>query len=63
MAGFPTRINRESLGPALEDERPVRDPRREIGAQAFGLAWWQTAGLSRVSPQAVLTATLGIPLR
>lgn len=44
MAGFPVRINRDSLGPPLANRRRVYDRTKEIGADVFGLAWWTIAG-------------------
>jgi hypothetical protein len=58
VSGFPTRISRTSLGPELENERPVKDPTREIGAGAFNLEWWQSSGMNRTAPQAVFLCSV-----
>jgi hypothetical protein len=54
MAGFPIRPERDGFGPPLEDERPVENPRKEIGAGAFNLAWWQLAGIGRTVERVTL---------
>jgi len=54
MGGFPTRPSRTSFGPDYEDERPVQDSKREVGAGIFNLGFWQLAGVGRVSPRVVL---------
>lgn len=56
--GFPTRPNRAAFGPDYENERPVTDVKREIGAGIFNLSFWQLAGLSRVAPRAILVASV-----
>ena len=58
MSGFPTRTNRSALGPALENMREVTDPRREIGADVFTLAWWNLIGLSRTGPIALFKCSV-----
>jgi hypothetical protein len=58
MPGFPNRIGRTSLGPALQDTWPVTDPTKAIPAQSFMLAWWQLAGASLVVPRAVIGVTM-----
>lgn len=58
MPGFPNRISRASLGPALQDTWPVTDPRKAIPAATFMLAWWQLAGASLVVPKAVIGVTM-----
>jgi len=59
MAGFPTRSNRSAFGPSdLEDERPVIDPKREIGASTYKLNFWQLAGLCQSSPLALLRCSV-----
>ena len=57
MGGFPTRPNRDAFGPDYEDERPVQDVKREVGASIFNLLFHQVAGLGRVAPKAVLICT------
>lgn len=54
MSGFPNRPIRATLGPALEDEFPVTNPKKEQGADVFTLGWWQVAGAGLVVPRAVL---------
>lgn len=46
MSGYPTRIVRSSLGPTLEDEYPVQNPRTQIPAAAFNAAFHALAGLN-----------------
>ena len=58
MGGFPARPNRDAFGPTLEDEAPVENPKREIGADTFNLSWWQVAGLGKVVPKAWLKCTV-----
>jgi hypothetical protein len=58
MSGFPTRTNRSALGPALENMREVTDPRREIGADTFELAWWNLMGLTRTGPLSMHRCTV-----
>jgi hypothetical protein len=52
--GFPVRPTRSTFGPDLENERRVENPRREIGAETFTLAWWQLAGMGRTSERVTL---------
>jgi len=54
MPGFPARIARSSLGPTLQNRYPIKDPRFDIGEEAFNLAWWQIAGMNAVSPRGFL---------
>ena len=58
MSGFPTRPNRAAFGPTYEEERPVQDAKREIGADIFNLSFWQLSGLGRVAPKAVLVCSV-----
>lgn len=58
MAGFPTRANRSAFGPTRQDYKPVTDPVRQNSAADFNLAYWQLAGLGRVTPRAVLRCTV-----
>jgi hypothetical protein len=58
MGGFPTRPNRSAYGPDYEDERPVENVKREIGAGIFNLSFWQIAGIGRVVPKAVLICSV-----
>jgi hypothetical protein len=58
MAGFPTRADRDAFGPTMENETPIENPKREIGAETINLAWWQLGGLGRVSPKIILRATV-----
>ena len=58
MGGFPTRANRAAFGPTRQDFKPVTDPVRENGAADYNLAYWQLAGLGRVTPRAVLRCTV-----
>jgi hypothetical protein len=58
MGGFPTRANRAAYGPTREDYKPVTDPIRQNSAADFNLAYWQLAGLGRVTPRAVLRCTV-----
>lgn len=56
--GFPNRISRAALGPALEDTWTVTNPKRAIPAASFNLAWWQLAGAGLVVPKAVIGVTI-----
>jgi len=56
--GFPDRTSRTDIGPTLENERPVTNPLKEIPAGAFNEAFWQAAGMSQVTPKAVLHCTV-----
>lgn len=58
MPGFPSRISRASLGPALEDTWAVTNPKKAIPAASFMLAWWQLAGAGLVVPKAILGVTM-----
>jgi len=49
--GFPNRSDRDAIGPTLENERPVKNPKREIGSDAFNLAFWQISGVSQTVPR------------
>ena len=57
MSGWPNRASRSSFGQQYEDSTPVRDPRKQIGAQQMNLDFWQVAGMGRVSPRAFLHFT------
>ena len=61
MSGFPNRPKRTDLGPTYENERPVTNPKREIGFNIFNLDFWQLSGLGRVAPLAVLIADVSEP--
>lgn len=50
MAGFPSRISRDALGPQRVNRRPVVNPNSEIGQEHFNLAFYQLAGLNMSSP-------------
>lgn len=54
MSGFPTRIARSSLGPTLENKWPVVNPKQDIGAETFNLAFHQIAGMNAVSARGLL---------
>lgn len=54
MAGFPTRPSRDAFGPTYEDERPVRNPKRELGSAIGNLMFWQLAGAGIVAPMGVI---------
>lgn len=58
MPGFPNRISRASLGPALEDTWAVTNPKKAIPAASFMLAWWQLAGSALVVPKAIIGVTM-----
>lgn len=52
MSSFPSRISRKALGPTYINRRPVRDTKREIGADVFNRAFWQIAGCNATVPLA-----------
>lgn len=54
MSGFPNRIGRSSLGPTLEDKWPVVNPKHDLGAAQFNLAFHQIAGMNLVSARGLL---------
>lgn len=56
MAGFPARITRSALGPTLVNAYPVENPEQDVGAETLNPAFWQLAGLNRVSGKALLAA-------
>lgn len=58
MAGFPNRPDRSEFGPTYEDERPVENPKRELGESVVNLNMWQVAGVSLTSPKVVISATV-----
>jgi hypothetical protein len=58
VSGFPNRPSLSSLGPTLVDTSPVRDPRKQVGADLMNLLRWQVAGLSAISPRAIILATV-----
>ena len=49
MSGFPNRPNRKAFGPKYLDDKPVRDPQKEVSAQIGNLGYHQVAGLGVVS--------------
>lgn len=67
MSGFPNRPDRDSFGPEVENTSPVRNAKRQWGADIANLVMWQTAGMGLVCPRAALwfsaTATPGILAR
>ena len=58
MAGFPNRPDRSEFGPTYEDERPVENPKRELGQSVVNLNMWQVAGVGLTSPKVVISATV-----
>ena len=58
MAGFPNRPDRDEFGPTYEDERPVENPKRELGQSVINLNMWQLTGVGLTSPKVVITATV-----
>lgn len=58
MAGFPGRPDRNEFGPTYEDERPVENPKRELGQAVVNLNMWQVAGMGLVSPKVVISTTV-----
>lgn len=54
MSGFPNRPSRAAFGPTYEDEIPVQDPKRELGADTVNLSMWQVAGAGRTLPMALV---------
>lgn len=56
MAGFPDRPDRDAFGPTYENERPVENPKRELGEDVVNLNMWQVAGMGGVSPKVVIAA-------
>lgn len=62
MAGFPNRPSRAAYGPTREDERPVQNPKRELGAQDMNVNFWQVAGMGLTAARAVIGVdSLGTP--
>lgn len=57
MPGFPTRPDRSAFGPTIEEERPVTNPKKEIGANTFNLDYWQVAGMGKVVSRVKLAAS------
>lgn len=55
--GFPTRITRATLGPELLNRHRVVDPRKEIGADVFNLAWWTLGAAGLMLPMARFVCT------
>lgn len=55
--GFPLLPSRDTFGPELENWGEVTNPKREIGHQTFGLAWWQLAAVSQLVPIARVTVS------
>jgi hypothetical protein len=51
VAGWPNLISRLALGPALENVKPVKNNKRQLGAEVFKLAWWQLAGCGIMVPR------------
>jgi len=58
MSGFPNRPTRNDFGPTYENERPVQDPKREVGEDIYNLNFWQVAGLGLVAPKVIIVATV-----
>jgi hypothetical protein len=58
MSGFPVRPARSAFGPDPENRRPVRNPKLEISADIFKLAFWQLAGMGLMVPQAWVYCTI-----
>lgn len=58
MGGFPNRPGRDDFGATMEDALLVENPKQDISAFIFNLSFWQLAGLSRVSPRAVIAFTV-----
>ena len=58
MAGWPIRPSRASFGPTYENERAVKDPKKDIGAPIFNLDFWQLAGMGLVVPRAAIVFTV-----
>lgn len=52
MPGFPTRPSRAAFGPVYVNRSPIRQPSRDVGADALNLLAWQTAGLGVVGERA-----------
>lgn len=56
MAGFPNRPDRTAFGPTREDEQPVQNPVRELGAADMNLDFWQVSGMGLTSPRVTIIA-------
>lgn len=56
MSGFPTRFNRQTLGPTLRDQGFPINPESDIPAAKFNAAFWQLAGLNLVCGRAIIAA-------
>ncbi len=62
MAGFPNRPIRSDYGPTREDERPVQNPKRELGAKDMNINFWQIAGMGLTAARVVIGVnSLGTP--
>lgn len=55
--GFPNRTARDQLGPTLQDQYPVQNPRTQVGAASFNTTFWQMAGMNLVVPRTALLAS------
>jgi len=49
MSSFPLLPSRTDFGPTYQNERPVENPEREIGATIYNSAFWDLAGTCRSS--------------
>jgi hypothetical protein len=54
VSGFPRRPDRDSFGPEVENTSPVRNAKRQWGADIANLVMWQTAGMGLVCPRSAL---------
>jgi len=55
---FPIRPTRDSLGPTLENKRPVTNPKKEIPDTTFNAAFWTLTGGAQVMPLATVQCTV-----
>jgi hypothetical protein len=61
IGGFPVPPSRDAFGPMLEDYGVVTNPRRQIGADTFNLAWRTLASCGQLVPKAwVFVSAAGV---
>jgi hypothetical protein len=58
VGGLPTRTSRTALGEIFEDTYPVNNPRKEISAAIFNMAFWDVAGLCQTGLKVAIKATV-----
>ncbi len=58
MAGYPSKIIRDSLGPTFENEVKPTNPKREADANSYNLLCWQVAGMNGPAPRGFCYCTI-----